>query len=260
MLLAGVAYACRMAALRFRAFTSELARNTYEDESLGCRTAEQTLALIPHCCAAARFGAVACGATPQTGNRAPAFRREIPARRRSRLSSVLPGKRRPEHRPLHRHHESDAQVRGSSALSHRGRAVDHCERKCFHRNGRDEGYRARSRRLRHDAQQGPALVHVHRQRRMPDVRHLRPRLRHRVAQANQIAPPWSAAVWPAALTASTLPPPVQTTPPRPFPRLLFPLAVTWPFLATRRNPVTSAPARICGPGKIGTESANHLRL
>src|SRR6202048_3032133 len=43
------------------------------------------------------------------------------------------------------------------------------------------------RRLRHDAQQAAALVHLHRQTGMPDVRNLRSHLRHRLAQA-QIAP------------------------------------------------------------------------
>ena len=39
--------------------------------------------------------------------------------------------------------------------------------------------------FRHDAQQGAALVHLHRERRMPDVCNVRSRLRHRLDQAQQ---------------------------------------------------------------------------
>ena len=42
--------------------------------------------------------------------------------------------------------------------------------------GMHAGYRSRPRRLRHDAKQATSLVHLHRQRRMPNVCKLRPSL------------------------------------------------------------------------------------
>jgi hypothetical protein len=118
---------------------------------------------------------------------AATFRREVSGRRRPRLPAVFPGKWRPKNGPHDGDHESDTEVCGPSALSHRGRAVNHRKRECLYGNGRHARHRARSRRLRDDAQQGAALVHLHREGRMPDVRNVRSRLRHRLDQAQQIA-------------------------------------------------------------------------
>ncbi len=93
---------------------------------------------------------------------------------------------RPGHRSLDLCLEGDFRLRGGSALPHRGRTVDRGARRCSHRHAWHEGNASGARRLRHDARKGNALVHVHVQRRLPDVRNLRSHLRHRLGQRRKI--------------------------------------------------------------------------
>ena len=106
-----------------------------------------------------------------------AFRRCCPAARRNQICggrrSQVPllrfGKWRPGGWRFHNSLEGGAWLRCSSAFPHRGRTVDRGARRGFDRNGRDVCNRARARRLRDDARQEDALVHVRIEDRMFDV-------------------------------------------------------------------------------------------
>jgi hypothetical protein len=97
------------------------------------------------------------------------------------------GERRSEYRAIHVSSGSRSGVRGALALSHGGRTIDRSAGRCVDRDGRHVRSNSGPWRLRHDARQGHALVHLPVERRLPDVRDVRQQVRHRVGQAAEVS-------------------------------------------------------------------------
>src|SRR5437016_3653471 len=77
-------------------------------------------------------------------------------------------------------------MRGSRALSHRGRTIDGGPGRRAHRDGRHGGSDAWPRRLCYDAQQSHALVYLQIKEYLSDVRDVRPHVRHRVGKTSEV--------------------------------------------------------------------------